>query len=96
MIVRFFQTSALILTAGTVILASCMCGTVSAAGNRLMVLTERGELVISKASPGGFDALSRAQVNSGRCWTVPVLANGAIYTRNARGRLVALGVGGKG
>ena len=31
MIVRFFQTSALILTAGTVILASCMCGTVSAA-----------------------------------------------------------------
>jgi outer membrane protein assembly factor BamB len=72
------------------------CGTVSAAGNRLMVLTERGELVISKASPGGFDALSRAQVNSGRCWTVPVLANGAIYTRNAGGRLVALGVGGKG
>ena len=72
------------------------CGTVSAAGNRLMVLTERGELVISKASPGGFDAMSRAQVNSGRCWTVPVLANGAIYTRNARGRLVALGVGNKG
>ncbi len=72
------------------------CGTVSAAGNRLMVLTERGELVISRASPDGFDALARAQVNTGRCWTVPVLANGVIYTRNSRGRLVAVGVGGKG
>ena len=51
---------------------------------------------ISKASASGFNALSRAQVNSGRCWTVPVLANGAIYTRNARGRLVALGVGKSG
>jgi len=72
------------------------CGTVSAAGNKLVVLTERGELVVSRASPGGFDALSRAQVNTGRCWTVPVLANGVIYTRNSRGRLVAVGVGGKG
>ena len=72
------------------------CGTVSAAGDRLMVLAERGELVISKASASGFSALSRAQVNSGRCWTVPILANGVIYTRNARGRLVALGVGKRG
>jgi len=31
-------------------------------------------------------------VLGGRCWTVPVLANGHIYCRNAKGDLVCLNV----
>jgi hypothetical protein len=33
---------------------------------------------------------------TGKCWTVPVLANGRIYARNAAGQLVCVDVGGKG
>ncbi len=68
------------------------CGTVAAAGDRLIVLSEKGELAIAKASPDGFEEISRAQVTSGRCWTAPVLSGGRIYTRNAAGKLVVVDV----
>ena len=58
------------------------------------MLSERGELAVAPASPEGFEPVGRAQVNGGRCWTVPVLADGVIYTRNAKGHLAAVGVGG--
>jgi len=67
-------------------------GSLAAAGDRLIVLGEQGELVIVEASPGGFKALARAQVLSGKCWTVPVLSGGRIYCRNAEGDLVCLDV----
>jgi outer membrane protein assembly factor BamB len=69
------------------------CGTITAASNRLIVFSERGELAVGVASPEKFESLSREQVNRGRCWTVPVLSNGIIYTRNATGNLVSIGVG---
>jgi outer membrane protein assembly factor BamB len=67
-------------------------GAISAAGDRLIILSEKGELVIAKATPEKFDSISRAQVSSGRHWNVPVLANGFIYVRNAAGRLTAVSV----
>ena len=69
------------------------CGTVTAAAGKLIVFSERGELAVGAASPKKFESLAREQVNRGRCWTVPVLSNGIIYTRNASGNLVAVGVG---
>lgn len=69
------------------------CGTVTAADGKLIVFSERGELAVGVASPKKFESLAREQVNRGRCWTVPVLSNGIIYTRNASGNLVAVGVG---
>lgn len=68
------------------------CGTVTAAGDRLIILGEKGELAVAKASPEGFQEISRAQVTGGRCWTVPVLSGGRIYTRNAKGQLVVVDV----
>jgi len=65
-------------------------GAICAAGDRLIILGEKGELVIAKASPEKFSAISRAQVSTGRHWNVPVLANGFIYVRNAAGKLVAI------
>lgn len=67
-------------------------GGVTVAGNQLLILTERGELVIAKASPEQFSLIHRAQVIGGKNWNVPVLANGFIYARNAAGRLVAIDV----
>ncbi len=67
-------------------------GSVIAAGVDLIVLTETGEMLIGAASSDGFEPRSRHRILSGRCWTPPVLANGAIYARNASGTLVAIPV----
>jgi outer membrane protein assembly factor BamB len=69
-------------------------GALMAAGNKLIILGEKGELVIAEASPKEFKPLARAQVLGGKCWTTPVLANGRIYCRNSKGELVALDVRG--
>ncbi len=63
-----------------------------AAGDRLIVLSDQGELMVAPATPDGFKPTARAQVLNGKCWTVPVLANGLIYCRNAAGDLVCLDV----
>jgi outer membrane protein assembly factor BamB len=65
-------------------------GSVTAADGKLIILGERGELVIAEASPDSFKPLARAQVLGGKCWTVPVLANGRLYCRNAQGTLVCV------
>ena len=65
-------------------------GSLMAADGRLIILTEKGELVVAKATTEKFDEISRAQVLSGRCWSAPVLANGRVYVRNAPGHVVCL------
>lgn len=67
-------------------------GSLTAAGGKLILLGEQGELTVAEASPEGFKPTARAQVLTGKCWTVPVLAQGRIYCRNAEGRLVAVDV----
>jgi outer membrane protein assembly factor BamB len=68
------------------------CGSLTAAGGKLIVLSERGELVVAPASPEKFQPSARTKVLDGKCWTVPVLANGRIYCRNADGDLVCVDV----
>ncbi|HEY0073259.1 MAG TPA: PQQ-binding-like beta-propeller repeat protein [Abditibacteriaceae bacterium] len=63
-------------------------GSLIASDNKLIILSERGELVIAEANPQGFKELSRAQILGGKCWSAPSLANGRIYARNAQGDLV--------
>ncbi len=65
-----------------------------AADGKLIVLGEKGKLVIAEATPDGYKELASAQILEGKCWTVPVLANGRIYARNAAGDLVCVNVGG--
>ena len=69
-------------------------GSVTAADGKLILLSERGELFVAEASPVAFKPLARAQVLGGKCWTTPVLANGRIYCRNAKGNVVCLDVRG--
>ena len=67
-------------------------GSLMAAGERLIILSADGELLIADASPDEFRPTARAKVLTGKCWTVPVLANGNIYCRNAAGELVCINV----
>lgn len=65
-------------------------GSLMAADGRLIILTEKGELVVAKADSAQFEEITRAQVLSGRCWSAPVLANGRLYVRNAPGHVICL------
>jgi outer membrane protein assembly factor BamB len=67
-------------------------GAVTAADGRLIALSARGELLVAPASPQGFEPTASATILRGRCWTVPVLANGRIYARNSAGRVVCVDV----
>jgi len=62
---------------------------------RMIIMSDKGELAIAKADPAGFNAIARAQIlPKGKCWTVPTLANGKIYARNAKGDVVCVDVSG--
>ena len=67
-------------------------GSVAVADNRLIVLSGAGELMIAPVSSESFTPTARANVLTGKCWTVPVLANGRIYCRNAEGTVVCVDV----
>jgi outer membrane protein assembly factor BamB len=69
-------------------------GSLMAADGKLIVLRD-GELLVAPASPKDFTPTAKAKVLDGKCWTVPVLANGRIYCRNAAGDLVCVDVRGK-
>jgi outer membrane protein assembly factor BamB len=70
-------------------------GALIAADGRLIQVTEKGELVVSEASPAGFKELLRAKVLDGRCWVQPTLANGRLFVRNNEGELQCLDFGAK-
>lgn len=71
-------------------------GSLTFADGKLICLSDRGELVLVKAIPTGYEELSRLQVLGGRdLWTQPVIAEGKIFARNnAQGDLVAVDVSG--
>jgi len=50
----------------------------------LMVMTDFGELVLVKASPKAYEEVARAQVLTGKCWTMPVIADGRVYCRSVK------------
>jgi outer membrane protein assembly factor BamB len=65
-------------------------GSLICADDKLLILSEKGELLLADVSPAGFKPLARAKVLTGVCWTPPALANGLLYVRNAKGELHCL------
>jgi outer membrane protein assembly factor BamB len=67
-----------------------------AAGNRLIVLGEDGQLYVVAASPDAYQELARIAALTPEkkevCWTAPVLSNGRLYLRSSLGRLLAVGL----
>ncbi len=64
-------------------------GSLVLAGDKLLVLTETGDLLVAEASPVAYKELARKKVLEDRCWVQPVLANGTIYCRNNKGEIAA-------
>jgi hypothetical protein len=65
-------------------------GSVISADGKLLILSEKGELVLAAATPAAFKPLARARVLDGLCWTPPALADGLLYARSAKGGLVCV------
>ena len=57
-------------------------GTVTLAGKRLLILTEKGELLLAPASPAGFKPVARAQLLPNGVRAYPALADGHLYARS--------------
>lgn len=66
-------------------------GSLILADSHLIVLSESGTLVLAEATPVGYMPKAKADVLSGRCWTMPTLANGVLYVRNQE-QILALNV----
>lgn len=60
------------------------------ADGQLILVSERGELMVAPASPDSFKPTAQAQILGGKTWTSPTLANGIVYARNSRGDLVSV------
>jgi outer membrane protein assembly factor BamB len=72
--------------------SSLMFGAMTATKDHLIAIGEKGELVIADVNPDKFVSTSRAQVLGGRCWISPVLSNGKVYVRNAKGNMICVDV----
>ena len=70
-------------------------GSLIIAGDKLLIVTEAGDLVVASASGTAYRELARKKVLSGRCWVQPALSNGKVYCKNNTGELVCLELGGK-
>ena len=57
-------------------------GSVTLAGDRLLILRETGELILAKASPDAFQPIARAQILPGVVRAYPAIADGFLYVRN--------------
>lgn len=63
-------------------------------GERVWMFNERGELIISRLSPKGFEEISRAKLiepttdqlgqRGGVCWAHPAFANRRVFARNGK------------
>ena len=69
-------------------------GSVTLAGDRLVIVRETGELVIAEASPAGFTPLARAPILPPVIRAYPAIAGGLLYVRN-RDTLVCLDLRGQ-
>jgi outer membrane protein assembly factor BamB len=67
-------------------------GTVTLAGNQLLLLTEKGELIRAAATPEEFKPNARAQILPFQVRAYPALADGLFYARS-KDKLVCMDLG---
>ncbi len=65
-------------------------GSLMIAGDKLVILSERGKLVIAQASADAWLPMFEKEILENKCWTQPVLSHGKVYARNARGDVVCV------
>jgi outer membrane protein assembly factor BamB len=69
-------------------------GQVILAGDKVIALSDAGDLVALAPDPSAYKELARAHVLAGKCWTTPALADGRIYARSTK-EAVCLDVSGR-
>ena len=57
-------------------------GNVIMSGDRILALSDKGELVLFGATPDAYKELARADVLDGKCWSTPTVAGGRIFARS--------------
>lgn len=53
-------------------------------GDKLVVLSDAGHLVLAKADPNSYQQLAKAKVIDGKCWSTPAFSNGRVYIRSTK------------
>lgn len=59
-------------------------GSLVIADDKLIVLSDRGKLVLAEATAEGYHELAKAQVLSDKSWTSPTIEAGVLYLRNRK------------
>lgn len=66
-------------------------GTLIKAGDKMLIMSEGGELMTAPLSPEGFEPGPKVRlIFDTRVWSCPTIANGYLYARGARGDLVCM------
>lgn len=53
-------------------------------GDKLVVLSDTGEVVIAKAEPESYAELARVKAVDGKCWSTPAYSDGRIFLRSTK------------
>ncbi len=59
-------------------------GNVTLVGDKLLVLSDAGHLVLVQATPAKYTELGRFQAVTGKCWSTPTIADGRVYVRSVK------------
>ena len=59
-------------------------GNVLAVNGQIVALSDKGVLVVAKATPEAYTEITRAQVITGKCWSTPALSDGRLYVRSTK------------
>jgi outer membrane protein assembly factor BamB len=65
-------------------------GSVIIVDDKLIVLSDKGKLMIAQASGEAYKEISSAQILKGKCWTPPVFSDGMLYARTAEDGMVCV------
>jgi outer membrane protein assembly factor BamB len=57
-------------------------GNVILVGNRLLALTDYGDMVMVEPTSEKYTEVARAKVLEGKCWSTPTVSNGRLYVRS--------------
>ena len=57
-------------------------GNVTLVGDKLVALTDAGQVVLIQPNPQKYTELARFQAVSGKCWSTPTISDGRIYVRS--------------
>lgn len=69
-------------------------GNVVLVGDKVLALSDAGDLVLFAADPAAYKELARTRILDGKCWTTPVVSDGKIFARSTR-EAVCLDLAGK-